>query len=146
MKTLTVRQPWARLIMAGIKHHETRTWTTAHRGQLAIHAGMTWAADAPCRREPSGMFVADEPLRRALGQPDPNGLTWSDQRGAILGEVTLVDVVETSAYRPTDLERLLGDYGRGLYAWVLADPIAYAHPIRAKGRLGLWNWQHSPTD
>lgn len=39
MKALTIRQPWASLIAAGVKTIETRSWSTEYRGPLAIHAG-----------------------------------------------------------------------------------------------------------
>ncbi len=39
MKALTIRQPWASLIAAGVKTIETRSWSTRYRGPLAIHAG-----------------------------------------------------------------------------------------------------------
>ena len=39
MKALTIRQPWASLIAAGVKTIETRSWRTSYRGPLAIHAG-----------------------------------------------------------------------------------------------------------
>jgi hypothetical protein len=39
MKVLTVRQPWASLIVAGIKNVENRSWRTKYRGKLGIHAG-----------------------------------------------------------------------------------------------------------
>ena len=38
MKTLSVRQPHATLICAGVKRVENRTWTTDYRGRLLIHA------------------------------------------------------------------------------------------------------------
>ncbi|MDR2553726.1 MAG: ASCH domain-containing protein [Treponema sp.] len=38
MKVLSVRQPYAALICAGVKKVENRTWTTAYRGRLLIHA------------------------------------------------------------------------------------------------------------
>jgi activating signal cointegrator 1 len=40
MKALTVRQPHASLIAAGVKTIETRGQRTHHRGPLAIHAGL----------------------------------------------------------------------------------------------------------
>lgn len=40
MKALTVLQPWASLITAGAKTVETRSWSTSHRGWIAIHAGV----------------------------------------------------------------------------------------------------------
>lgn len=39
MYALTVKQPWASAIMAGLKRVENRTWRTDYRGPLAIHAG-----------------------------------------------------------------------------------------------------------
>lgn len=39
MKCLSVRQPWAWLLVNGYKDCENRTWTTRHRGPLLIHAG-----------------------------------------------------------------------------------------------------------
>lgn len=38
MKTLSLWQPWASAIVAGKKSIETRSWSTRHRGPLAIHA------------------------------------------------------------------------------------------------------------
>ena len=40
MKALSVRQPWAELIVAGLKDVENRTWRTDYRGPVLIHAGM----------------------------------------------------------------------------------------------------------
>lgn len=40
MKILTIKQPWALCIMAGIKPVENRSWTTDYRGDVAIHAGL----------------------------------------------------------------------------------------------------------
>jgi hypothetical protein len=38
MKTLSVRQPYASLICWGLKKIENRSWDTAYRGKLLIHA------------------------------------------------------------------------------------------------------------
>ena len=39
MKVLTIKQPWATLIMQGDKRFEFRSWQTKYRGDLLIHAG-----------------------------------------------------------------------------------------------------------
>lgn len=39
MKALSIRQPWAWLIVHGYKPVENRTWRTSYRGPLLIHAG-----------------------------------------------------------------------------------------------------------
>lgn len=38
MKVLTIREPWASLILEGKKTIETRTWKTKHRGTILLHA------------------------------------------------------------------------------------------------------------
>lgn len=38
MRTLSIRQPWASLICAGIKDVENRSRKTLHRGKLLIHS------------------------------------------------------------------------------------------------------------
>jgi hypothetical protein len=37
MKVISIRQPWAELIVRGKKDIENRTWNTCYRGPLAIH-------------------------------------------------------------------------------------------------------------
>ena len=39
MVCLTMHQPWASLLVYGIKRAEGRTWNTDFRGRLWIHAG-----------------------------------------------------------------------------------------------------------
>jgi hypothetical protein len=41
MKVLSVRQPYASLLVRGIKRFESRTWSTDYRGPLLIHASST---------------------------------------------------------------------------------------------------------
>jgi hypothetical protein len=36
---ISVRQPWAALIVAGLKSIEVRSWPTRRRGRVLIHAG-----------------------------------------------------------------------------------------------------------
>jgi hypothetical protein len=38
MKILSVRQPWASLIVNGFKDVENRTWPTRYRGRILVHA------------------------------------------------------------------------------------------------------------
>lgn len=66
MKALTLWQPWASLVALGVKTIETRSWSTSHRGPLAIHASKhpisekhvvgdweAWPPDAPGRIHPN---------------------------------------------------------------------------------------------
>lgn len=47
MKALSIRQPWASQILAGIKITEYRSWYTHHRGPLLICAAAKPHADLP---------------------------------------------------------------------------------------------------
>jgi len=38
MKALSIRQPWAWLLVEGFKDIENRTWKTNYRGSFLIHA------------------------------------------------------------------------------------------------------------
>lgn len=45
MRALSIMQPWAWLIVAGHKDVENRTWSTAYRGPVLIHAGKRFDFD-----------------------------------------------------------------------------------------------------
>ena len=120
-------QPWASLAVMGIKKIETRNWATAYRGPLFIHASKTKA----------GKVIAKKPSI-AEHIPDFDALPM----GAIIGQVTLVDIV-TAAALPGFSEALtLEEQAFGAYAvkycWLFTDPVMLEDPIPATGRLGLW--------
>lgn len=45
MSCLSIREPWATLIVLGLKPVENRTWWSNHRGPLLIHASRTFEKD-----------------------------------------------------------------------------------------------------
>ena len=45
MKVLTIKQPWASLIVDKYKRYEFRSWKTKYRGKILIHAGMSLEKD-----------------------------------------------------------------------------------------------------
>ena len=57
---LSVKQPWAALLVAGVKTVEVRTWPTARRGRLLIHAGKV-----PDERPEAWAWVTTPALRAA---------------------------------------------------------------------------------
>jgi hypothetical protein len=121
MKALSIRQPWAWLIVHGYKDVENRTWATRYRGPLLVHAGLTL--------DPRADRAAE--LARALGIALP---ALSElPRGAIVGRVQVTDCV--TAYPSRWFE--------GPYAFVLteAEPI---EPIPRKGMLGLFTVPEVP--
>mgnify|MGYP002359850962 FL=1 len=45
MKALSIRQPWAGLIIHGYKDIENRDWPTRYRGPLLVHAPLPLDAE-----------------------------------------------------------------------------------------------------
>lgn len=90
MKALSIRQPWAWLIIHGGKDVENRSWHTKYRGRFLVHAskGMT-----------RGEYDEALELVQDIGSmelyrrfPSFEAL----QRGGIIGSVELVDSVDHS--------------------------------------------------
>jgi hypothetical protein len=122
MKVLSVKNPWAYLIICGfdfgselgglkIKDVENRTWYTDYRGPLLIHCSKKFD-------------------NNAWWDMRPHGVSWKDYNGHIIGKVNLVDCVQ-------DSKSLWAE--KGLWHWVLKDPMP-CKPIPAKGSLGLWEY------
>ena len=113
MKILTVRQPWASLIVRGIKDVENRTWPTRYRGPVLIHAA----------KRPDDISVDD--IARRFGVR----LEAALELGGVVGITEIVDCVRPhpSAW-----------YARGHHGFVLANsrPLPF---VRWTGGLSLRN-------
>lgn len=85
MKALSIRQPWAWLIVNGHKDIENRTWPTWYRGPVLIHAGQTMTrVDYE-----HGLWACLDPV---IELPQFEKL----ERGGIVGVATIVDSVTRS--------------------------------------------------
>jgi hypothetical protein len=135
MKAITIKQPWATLLMLGEKKIETRSWATKHRGRLLIHAA---SAQSPTLIA----ICQQEPFRSVLAR---HGITDFAQlrRGVILGTVELVDCLRVELFPPaqplSSLEEAFGDYTPGRHGWFVKDPQPLILPITYRGKLGLFD-------
>lgn len=77
LPALSVRQPWAGLIVAGRKRIEVRSWPTTQRGPLLIHAAK---------------IRDDRPEAERWVTPDVAALCGV--AGGVLGMVELIDCLE----------------------------------------------------
>lgn len=125
MKVLTIKQPWATLIMQGDKRFEFRSWQTKYRGDLLIHAGKNVDKEALNR------------LSKYLPKEIPTG--------KILGKVKLVDCIKMSP----EIKNILLKENKDIYTksafkenygWQLTDVEIFEKPIEAKGQLSLWDY------
>ena len=124
MKALTIKEPWATLIIEGYKEYEFRSWKTNYRGKILIHAGMTLEKD------------------NVIKFQDYN-LKYS--KGAIIGEAEITDCIFVTQEVNDELRKLNPlVYGKSghveKYAWKLENVKKYDEPIFIKGQLGLWNY------
>lgn len=121
MKALSIRQPWAWLICAGLKNIENRPWPTNYRGRIYVHAGQRF---------------------------DWAGYSWVGQHGELLRNVDVGKWIELALARPTGIIGEVDIVGcvtmsespwfAGPYGLVLARPQLYEKPIPMRGHLGLF--------
>lgn len=140
MKALTLRQPWATLVATEMKTIETRSWSTGHRGPIAIHAAKSFPREA----------------REVLNYPEFKCVRWLRlPLGCVIATAWLADCVrvpldndlEADLFLSRDLkvecpnvELGFGDFTPGRFAWILKDIKRLDEPAIAKGALGLWEW------
>ena len=125
MKVLTIREPWASLIINGYKKYEFRSWKTNYRGKILIHAGLNIEKDMLDRFKDYKLDLS---------------------KGCIIGEAWLVDCILVDEKFNNDLRKIDSVvYGKSnhveTYAWKLENVIKYNKPIYVKGKLGLWNYE-----
>ncbi len=106
MKCLSIRQPWAWLIVQGLKDIENRNWNTSYRGFFLVHAG----------KQVDGTFFANDgktiylPYAERVCGALAAGLLPRQledyERGGIIGYAWLQDVVTSS-----DSPWFYGPYG-----------------------------------
>ena len=125
MKAISVRQPWAWMIVYGGKNIENRTWKTNYRGNILIHASAGMTGDEWDQAwNFSANINSDAGRRAALAHLSRKNV----QRGGFVGTARIVDCVES-------------DYSiwfEGPYGLVLHDvrPIEF---VPYTGALGLFD-------
>lgn len=123
MKVISVKQPWASLIVYGYKKYEFRSWQTHYRGDLLIHASKTF----------------DKAVKDKFDE-----YNISFETGKIIGKVKLEDCVSLNKEFEDKLIKenpiVYGqNQGRSGYAWKITNP-ELIEPITIGGRLNLWNY------
>ena len=109
------------MILQGRRTIEPRTWQTAYRGRIAIHASQTV-------REEACVAYGLDPARVV--------------RGALVGTVELVDILpldERGWEALRDQHLSLRDFPGPMFGWRLEDPQRLPQPIPMRGRMSLFN-------
>ncbi len=142
LHALTFRDPWGTLVALGAKRIETRSWSTPHRGPLAIHIAKTLPPEAAaCCQEP--LFRQTLEAGGYRWQPDARGQnSWGLPLGHIVAVVWLDTVEQIGPGFPVEEpERNFGNYRPGRFAWRFESVYRLAVTLPARGSLGLWEWQ-----
>ena len=119
MLALSIRQPWANLILEGIKDVENRNWSTKCRGRILIHAAKTCteidliAANQCTQKYAKGRIITS---------------LDAGPRGGIVGTVEIVRCVVSSK----------SPWFFGPYGFVLRDPKPLPF-IPWRGQLGFFD-------
>lgn len=119
MKVLSLKQPWAELVVQGRKTIELRKWNAHFRGEFLIHASK----------------VPDEGAMKRFGF---NDLPF----GFIVGKAELVNVKDyckTGDFK-ADAGKHLASEGWGNYGFILKDA-SRLKLVPAKGKLGFWDFE-----
>jgi hypothetical protein len=113
MQALSIRQPWASLLVSGKKQIEIRRWYTNVRGDILIHASNT-----PDSRADAWAWM----------EPDAGSI--SHLYGGIIGKANLVDVIlyKTPDHFALDVPRHLNyaDWFQVpvMYGFVFENPVS----------------------
>jgi len=120
MKVLSLKQPFAELVVSGKKTIELRKWNTKFRGKFLVHASLI-----PDKKAMEKFGFESLPL------------------GQIVGEAELIDVkkYKNEEEHKKDKYKHLANDSWGEYGFVLKN-MKRIKPISIKGKLGFWDFKN----
>ena len=133
MKAISIKQPYASLIVEGIKDIENRTRECPEKyiGQrVLIHAGM---AKRSSLQELLSIWQLNKVNESLDKSKDFDALF---PKGAIIGSVKIVDCLCHTYHSIRDTKSIWAE--KDCWHWVLANPIKFPKPIPIKGKLNFW--------
>lgn len=125
-KCLSMHQPWASLLIAGIKKHEGRSWYSAHRGRL-------WIASTAKPASPEDVKELEDFYRMREAQELVFPLHYPP--GCLLGCVDVVDVVSQEQYQ--DLHP--GGESESPYVFICKSPQEMLFKFAMKGQHKIYS-------
>lgn len=122
MKALTIFQPYAHMIAIGEKWVENRTWSTEHRGDIAIHVGRNreWLREGDEEEYPGMVYGAVIAIAHLY-----NCVPLVDLKKKITKESFAV---------------LQHEHCEGPICWLLRN-VRRIQPIFVNGERRLWEWK-----
>ncbi|MEL4896325.1 ASCH domain-containing protein [Crocosphaera sp. Alani8] len=135
VKAISLHQPWASLIAMGIKHYETRSWSTNYRGQLVICSA----------KKNTKQQRLDYKSLASILDIDFTQNSWDSlPLGKAIATCDLTDCIKMTPEfieAQSEDEQLCGHWEHGRFAWKLDDISLISPPVPIKGQQGLWDVQ-----
>lgn len=131
---LSMHQPWASLLIAGIKTVEGREWPTAHRGRL-------WIASTVQACDPSEAEEMREDYEGRVSRGEQEELPWPQHfpSSMLLGCIEVTDCIDQDEYRERCQKRELVDEGNGsAYLFVAEEATQLLVPLKVSGQHKIW--------
>lgn len=129
MKVITIKQPFASLVAAGIKEYEFRTWKTKYRGDILIHAGKGIDKEAMKKFAcynldyPSGCIIAKATISDCIKIDDEARKMLKELNSLVYGKTI------------NNLE--FDGYGFKI------ENVKKIEPIEINGKLSLWDYDYN---
>ena len=128
-KCLSLKQPYAELLVAGKKTIEVRTWNTKFRGQFLVHASKK---------------INEEVCKRL--KIDQATLVT----GAIIGNANIYNVIfygsKNSFVKDKDKHFAGSNYGKPKYGFLVNQAKRFDIPIPISGKLGFFDVELNGLD
>lgn len=150
MKIITVWQPWASLIAAGLKPWEFRGWVPPRSiigTRIGIHASARKVKPAEVaelidlvRSDPSRVCLMDGALpwlEKVLAQPERLPLSAIVCTGILGQPVNGLDLARQFGGRVNDSDR----HDHANFGWPISDVQPLFPPVEARGAQGFWNYE-----
>ena len=124
-RAVSLRRPWANLIVSGHQPVASHRWSTAFRGMLVIHGGCEWDLAGSARADEIGV---------------PTALTEANCPDGYIGSVQLFDIHAAN--------RCCAPWGHNaahVFHWVFEQPRVFTTPVPGRGRRGIF-WAGGPAE
>eukprot|EP00658_Telonema_sp_P-2_P056215 TRINITY_DN44695_c0_g1_i1.p1 TRINITY_DN44695_c0_g1~~TRINITY_DN44695_c0_g1_i1.p1 ORF type:complete len:180 (+),score=51.53 TRINITY_DN44695_c0_g1_i1:107-646(+) len=123
---MTLHQPWASLLVAGIMRHEGRGWTSDFKGRLWIHAAAA---------KPIGVEEVEAHFKQFVGEDVPFPKQYPTS--CLLGCVAVTEVIPQEEYQarfPPDQRQSMGT-SEHIFICSKAKKLPFALPMDGKHKI-----------